>query len=206
MTPVAKLLSAFAIVAVALFVLATGRTNVHNYQQVQQSIEEIYEDRLVVKRLIFELSNLLHRKELAQVTGDTTFYAEENPTVDEDIAQRIAAFRATTLTPGEARTLQQLERHLDALQAAERALQEGPDPSEAPDLPQTLADLMDALRADLLRLSEIQIEEGRRKVILSDAATSDMAVIERIEGVAMVTFAAMLIGLFFLPARPESAA
>jgi len=204
MTMTTRVLWAFGVICIALFVVASGRTNVHNFRDVQTSIEEIYEDRLVVKGLIFELSSMLHDKELAQVTGDTAFYANDNAAVDARITAHLERFRATKLTEAESITLDRFASHVADLQRVEGAYPLSDDTSISPEEAEVLAAHMADLKADLRDLASIQLEEGKRRLAIAERAEADMNMIAWIEAALMVFLAAQLIALFFIPAAPRN--
>lgn len=206
MTATTKLLWAFGVISIALFVLASGRTNVRNFQEVQASAEEIYADRLVVKGLIFDLSNMLHDKELAQVTADASFYAEDNAAIDARLTAHIEQFRGTKLTGAESRALERFATHVSALQAAEREADLASGAPVAPADADRLATLMDDLEADLEELAAIQLQEGRRRMRIGDDAAADMIVVAWVEAAVMTVLAVLLIGVFVAPTRARQTA
>ena len=181
---------------VFLLILGTSRTNVVNYQRVQASVEEIYEDRLVVKGLIFELARGLHEKELAHVGGDEEFFLRTNEAVDAGLEESLERFRATRLTPQEELTLNRFAANVDRLKTAEAATQ--PPQDMTPELSQ----LFEALDRDLDALAEIQLAEGRRQLALSDKAVSDMNLGARLQMFMLGLLAtAMLCVALFVPTK-----
>lgn len=206
MSTLAKITWALGLISASLFVLLTGRTNVHNFEKVQASIEEIYEDRLVVKGLIFELASLLHRKEVAILTRDANFFTHLDPAVDDQIDERLEEFRATKLTQVEERTLERFEASVAALMAAEEELGLAADVDLSPEEEQGLLAQMAGLDEDLRALSKIQLSEGRRQMGVGDKAVDEMNRIHRIENYMLVAFAAMLLVLLFISPRKEGPA
>jgi len=199
-----KVAVALGLIGIALFVVLTGRTNVHNFERVQQSIEEMFEDRLVVKGLIFDLASLLHRKEVAILSEDTTFYAHLNASVNDQIDDRLEEFWATRLTPMEERTLKRFASNVDALQASEEQLDLAETMDLSPDEEQRLAGQLASLEEDLQALSKIQLSEGRRKLSVGAKAVDDMNWIARIENYMLIALVVLLLALIFIPlkARP----
>lgn len=203
MTMTTRILWAFGVICIAVFVLASGRTNVRNYSDIQTSIEQIYADRLVVKGLIFELSSMLHDKEIAQLTGDTSFYVSENAAVDARIDEQLELFRATRLTETESTTLDRFASHLAELREAERAYPLAADIPLGTEEARVLALRMDELEADLQELSRIQLHEGKQRVAIGERAEADMNFIFWVETILMLFFAGQLIALFFIPAASK---
>ena len=82
-----KIIWTLILVCILLLILVTGQSNVRNFEKVQSSIETIYKDRLVVKGLIFELSSLLHQKEIAIISGNQILYKKTNGSINAEIAK-----------------------------------------------------------------------------------------------------------------------
>jgi len=190
---------------VFLLILATGQTNVVNFQRVQASIEQIYEDRLVVKGLIFDLAAFLHGKELALARGDTGYFRSADPEVDAQIGQRLAAFRATRLTSHEAQTLDRFAANVAALQRAEAELELAEDAALKPGDGERLTELLNTLDGELRELSAIQLAEGRRQLELSGSAIEDMDLIARFEAYMLAFLAIMMVVVVvFIPKKGSS--
>ena len=65
MTFFTKIKWVLSVLLVFFLILATNLIDKDNFRRVKNSIVTIYEDRLVANDLIFELSQLVHQKELA---------------------------------------------------------------------------------------------------------------------------------------------
>lgn len=202
MTTTMRMTLALGVISVSLFILFSGRTNLRNFDEVQTSAEEIYEDRLVVKGLIFEVASLLHQKEIAQVTGDVAYYQNANADVDDQIDTHLQAFRSTRLTPDEAQTLDRFEDHLHALMVEERALGQKSSIDSTSEEARQLAHRMAELKKDLRSLAEIQLYEGRRRMSIGEKAVVDMYWIAWLETAMLIVFAAVLLLLVYLPSAP----
>jgi hypothetical protein len=197
MSTINKTVWALGLLCVFLFVLLTGRTNLRNFEKVRDSIEEIYEDRLVVKGLIFELSSLLHRKEIANISRDQAFYRHLNESVNTQIAKHLEEFRATKLTLLEEKTLDHLAASIDELKVLENELGLAEDFDLSSVEERQLADRIASLNEDLRTLSKIQLAEGRRRVGISDKAVESMNTFARIENYMMLLCAVVMLALVF---------
>ena len=175
MTLTSKFVFVFGLLCAFLLILFSGQANVRHFEKIQSSIEEIYEDRLVVKGIIFELSSLLHQKEIANISGDKSFYTGTNASVNAQIADHLRDFRATKLTPDEEKTLNRFSADFKELYASEEAF----DLSDGDELTQTeantLSNQLKSLHEDLKILADIQLSQGRLKMIVS-TKTSDKIV------------------------------
>lgn len=198
-----KIIWTLGLLVAFLLILITGQTNLRNFENVQTSIEEIYKDRLVVKGLIFDLSTLLHRKEVATLTGDQAFYAVTNESVNAQIDERIRAFRATKLTPYEATTLDRFEKEVKYLKETEFKIGMAKGFKLTQSQSKDIADHMSVLKEDLKTLSSIQLREGKRKKNISDKAVSSMMTFARAENYILIIFAVLMLMIIFVVPGPK---
>ena len=193
-----KIIWTLILVCILLLILVTGQSNVRNFEKVQSSIETIYKDRLVVKGLIFELSSLLHQKEIAIISGNQILYKKTNGSINAEIAKHLEAFRATQLTIYEEKTLDRFSKALQTLQAREKALglANGFDITEVNN--EMLLAQFSGLQKDLKTLSDIQLSEGRRRLGISDKAVDSMNVFARFENYILIIFGVLILILIFI--------
>tara|TARA_R110002049_G_scaffold107274_5_gene254913 strand:+ start:155 stop:793 length:639 start_codon:yes stop_codon:yes gene_type:complete len=194
-----KITCSFIILSSFLLIFVTGRSNIKNFEKVRASIQEIYEDRLVVEGLIYELSTHLHQKEIAVISGDMNFFAKTNPNLNEKIEKTLIAFRNTKLTSFEDETLNEFSEGISELKAIEkksRAVEEIElTAREKKDILKQIKVLQDNLKT----LLEIQLEEGRRKLSNSNDAVNSMYQYESFENYAIIILAILLLGIVFIP-------
>jgi len=62
------------ILMIFILIIATNLIDRNNFVRIKDSLETIYEDRLVAKDLIFKISKSVQEKELALAKLDSTFY------------------------------------------------------------------------------------------------------------------------------------
>ncbi len=203
MSIASKITWTLGLMCVFLLILLTGRTNIKNFETVQTSIEEIYKDRLVVKGIIFDLSSLLHRKEVATIKGDKSFFTGTNDSINKEIAEKIQLFRATRLTDDEAFTLGHFEKGISDLQKAEKKTGIAQGGSLSDTQSKWLAELTLVLKNDLKTLSGIQLSEGKRKLSQSDRAVASMNTFAEAEKYILIVFAALMLALIFLVPGPR---
>lgn len=207
LTTKSKIVWAVGMLAAFLFILVTGRSNVRNFEEVRDSIEEIYEDRLVVNALVYDMSNLLRRKEVALLEEDRAFFERVNGSVNGQLGDAIQAFRATRLTETEESTLERFAAGVDELRAREQALGfpldagSGPGLGVGADEVQELQARMGGLHQELAALSRIQVVEGRRRLGVSDKAVSSMNAYARIENYMLLAAAIAMAAIIFVPSR-----
>ncbi len=206
MSTTSKILWILGLMCVFLFVLATGSSNVRNFEKVQKSIEEIYEDRLVVKGFIFDLATLLHRKEIANTAKDSSFYTRTNDSINAQLDEIIREFRATKLTSYEEEMLDRFSLGVQELKAVEKEykLANGFNLKKMEE--KRLSDRIQSLHEDLKTLSGIQLSEGRRKLKSSGKAVSSMYTFAKVENYMMIIFGALILLIIFVIPGPTTAA
>jgi len=197
-----KLRWILGLAVVFLLVLLSGRSNVNNYKRVQAAIETIYADRLVVKDIIYELRSLLYAKELALVTEDWNHFAAENFEGDTRAQELLEQFRATYLVPAEEKALERFVGELAGLTELEQQLGLAAGrPIDEEELA-ALVVRLDRLEGDLDLLSRIQLDEGRRQLMLGDKAIEEMDLLANIESYLLATGGVLaILVLLFIPRR-----
>ena len=197
-----KIISTLGLLCAFLLILITGRTNVRNFENIQSSIEEIYEDRLVVKGLIFDLKSLIHNKEVALILNDKSFYMLKNEAINEQIEDYIVKFRATKLTSFEGRTLNRFSERVLELKNLEKEIEPTAKVLIGEEGRKKLIDKYISLKEDLKTLAGIQLAEGKRKLTISDKAIDSMYTFATAENYILVIFAIlMLVIIFVVPAK-----
>lgn len=162
------------LLAMLVILVVISQANVINCQKVQQSIHELYEDRLVVKGFIIELLSAVHQKELAAASGDLEIDQGANSALNEEINAIMERFRATKLTPEELSTLTRLQSKFDELAKTEtrQALSDvGPD---------RISKQIREIKSHLGILSRIQRDEGERVLRISVQASQYVTVTARV--------------------------
>lgn len=179
---------------VMVVIIATHYVDRHHVEKIEQSINTIYEDRLVAKDLVFELNLLVQEKEMAITAGDLAFFKSKNTNVNTKIAQLIKDFYATKLIPEEAKILAQLEQQLGKLKSLETQYKSGE--VNITDLKHDIS----KIRAHLYQLSKIQLEEGRRQLFIGKKAVASVNLFTQMEVYVLLGILVLLqIGLIFKP-------
>ena len=199
MTLTNKIICISVLIGSFLLILATGRVNIRNFEKVQHSIEEIYQDRLVVKGLIFKLSSLLHQKEIAIVTNDKNFFGPTNESINQKISKHLKDFRATKLTTEEELTLNEFSRGIGTLEASEKEIDLKNEANLSENKSNRLTEQIAALQMNLKTLSNIQLSEGERKLSNSEKAVQSMYRFESIENYAMLFLGLLVLVFIFVP-------
>ena len=181
---------------VFFLVLATNYIDRNNFRRMQDSIETIYEDRLVAQELVLKLSALSHEKKKASIRRDTLFFKERNAKANEEITAHIEAFKATKMTTDEARIIDDVHTDFNSLRVLEDSLA-----MDRYDMWDTSSEhyeaTLRALNSDIFKLSDIQMEEGRKEVKAGKSALQDIELMTQLE-VYILIFLALVVQVIIL--------
>ena len=194
-----KLKWAGALLFMMLVIIATNFVDRHNFEKLQESINSIYQDRLVVNDIIFEINLLLQEKELAILEQNDAFYNQRNKEINTEINQLLEKFKATKLVPVEATTLNDLEQNLEQLYRLENKL------GKAPKSYKDLQIKINTLETNLHSLSKIQLEEGRRQLFIGKKAIASVDLYTKMEVYILIFLALLLlVTLFYRPKKTKT--
>lgn len=153
-----------------MLILVTNLIDKDSFKRVNQAIESIYEDRLVVSEMLFDISNEMFKKELAFKLVDTSYYEELYKKRRIKISDILSKYKNTKLTDEEARIFEKLQLNLENIREAEDEFIKSGF-TETGDLDKHIQSAQNYL-ADL---SEIQVKQGKKQVELSK---KDMGLVE----------------------------
>ncbi|MEQ8474209.1 MAG: chemotaxis protein [Marinoscillum sp.] len=177
---------------VFVLIVTTNLIDRNNFKRIRESIVTIYEDRLIAKNYIFELSLLLEEKtiELA-ASKDSTFFGSKSNVVNDQVESFIRKFHQTRLTTQEEATLKNFENDFKALVLLEKS----------GDRIRVLNQIK-RLKKDLYTLSEIQLKEGKKQLIIGSKAVNSVELLTRLEIIMLVIIAVIV--LFLLIYNPKN--
>ncbi|KAB1065900.1 MCP four helix bundle domain-containing protein [Salibacter halophilus] len=171
-----------AILVVFVLIVATNLIDKRNFKSIRDSIVTIYEDRLIAKDIIYEVSTAVQKKEVALVTSDSAFYKSENESVNHSIDNQIKRYKNTKLTEQERKVFEDLKKNIQLLLDAEK--------SNAPD--QRIQENIEDVKKNLSALSEIQLDEGKRQLMLSKRAMDSIELFTDIEIYILIALAILI--------------
>ena len=177
------------ILLVFFLIVATNLIDRNNFARVKRSVMTIYEDRLIAKDIVFELSLLIQEKETANLLSDSdlTFYTDRKRTVDRKIGELILRFSETKLTKEESRIFDDLQNDLKELEVYEsNKIEQKQDNRTA------IEDQIEKVETDLYKLSKIQIDEGRKQLLISKEAINSVEVFTQIEIYILIILAILI--------------
>ncbi|GAB5554246.1 MAG: hypothetical protein Sapg2KO_38370 [Saprospiraceae bacterium] len=185
------------IFVVFFLIAATNMIDRDNFKRVRDSVVTIYEDRLVVQGLIFEFSELMHKKQLAVVLSDDAFFKEENGSVNNKIKTLTNNYLKTKLTLQEERVFKEFQVNLNTLDELESTIKEGQIKNAS-----IYKNQINLLKENLRELSQIQISEGSRQSLISKEAVRTVELFTQIE-IYFLVFLAILIQVLVIY-KPKS--
>ncbi len=178
-----------SILLVFAIVLTTNLIDKDNFNRLQYSINTIYEDRIVANDLIFDMILLIHEKEMALVRSDSFFSRNRNKEVNQDMGSLIARYEQTKFTDREELIFTRLKRDLQKAENTEKKyISLDYNMEYRSDLVQVINDV----KLNLQGLSKIQLEEGRRQLLLSNETMKDIDFFTQAETIFLIVLAVLI--------------
>ncbi|RZS93958.1 chemotaxis protein [Aquimarina brevivitae] len=178
------------ILIIFVLIVTTNLIDKNSFERVKDSVVSIYEDRLIAKGLILDISNALHQKEVALIASDSVFFDRQNSIANGNIAEAILRFQRTKLTTDESQVFSNLQQDFAALKKIE---EESPTLKHRDKLIAQIA----LLKNDLGTLSEIQLREGNKQMSISKKAMDTVELFTQIE-IYLLVFIAIVIQIIIM--------
>ncbi|NDV14682.1 hypothetical protein GO009_01485 [Muricauda sp. TY007] len=189
----------FILAAAFLLVLASNRLNQRNFSTVEQSVNSVFEDRLVVQEYIYRLNNLFHKKELALAKNELS---TNMLTESSNIEKILSDFAKTELTVKESRYLSDLRSSYSELQEMEKNLSVK-NASGSAEMKRDISSKLTRINNDLDELSEVQLSEGRQLTQRSQRSLGMNQLLSRLEIVFLVIIGILFLLIVFHRERPS---
>lgn len=175
------------ILMVIALIVITNLIDKNNFTRVKDSVVSIYEDRLVVNDLIFEMSKLVQEKEMAIVLSDENFYTKKNDGVNKKMNDFIEKYEATKLTVEERRVFDNFKDNINELSKFEKTIIKNQFKDK-----ENPINLIFDIKENLYDLTKIQLTEGRRQMSISQKAIDKVELFTQIE-IYLLVFLAIVI-------------
>lgn len=172
------------ILIVFVLIVATNLIDRNNFIRVKDSVVTIYEDRLIAKGIIYDMSKLVHEKELATTKSDSLFFTDNNNQINNRLNELILNFEQTKLTKEEEQVFSTLKDDILALNKAENRYVK----SNFAEKPRYLNQIQ-IIKKDLNALSDIQIDEGKRQMSISKKAIDTVELFTQLEIYLLIVLA-----------------
>jgi hypothetical protein len=175
------------VLLVFVIVLMTNLIDKNNFSKLRYSIATIYEDRIVANDLIFEMSLLIHEKEIAVAMSDSSFFHEKNDKVNQDIQALIERYEQTKLTREEKEIFSDLKNNLTTLEGLEKEFINSGSENKV-----GLFNGINDIVYNLYDLTKVQLKEGRRQMALSNETMETIDLFTQIEIIFLVLMAILV--------------
>tara|TARA_Y100001972_G_scaffold125021_1_gene175396 strand:- start:697 stop:1320 length:624 start_codon:yes stop_codon:yes gene_type:complete len=192
-----KIRAGIALAIVFLLIIATNQIDSNHFSIVKKTLTTVYEDRILVKNYIYNISRLLDKKQKALRSESYSQLDSLNSASNDSIRSLINKFSKTYLTEQEAVHFQSLENSLNSLFNHEKQLNLEKIDDKLPTI-DVIDNYYDRIYLDLDALSKIQIEESRRQIMQSNKSIDTSDLISRIEIGVLIFIGIMLQLLIFL--------
>lgn len=180
------------ILMIFTLVLTTNLIDRNNFVRVKDSVVTIYEDRIIANDLIFEISKLVHEKEVATILSDSIFFNQTNLNVNNNIQNFISRFELTKLTIEESKVFNELKNSFRTLINLENTFIN----SSFVDNTKVLKYISN-IKFNLSALSKVQLNEGRKQMAISKHAIDKVELFTQIE-VYFLVFLAIVIQIIVM--------
>lgn len=180
------------ILMIFVLIVATNLIDRNNFLRVKDSVIAIYEDRLVAKDLIFDMSNAIQEKEIALALADTVFFSHRNKQVNKDIEGLILKFEQTKLTRDESNTFLDFKDNFETLKTLETAYVQSNFNQKSIFVHQILK-----VQENLFDLSKIQLTEGKKQLSISKKAIDSVELFTQIE-IYILIFLAIVVQILVI--------
>lgn len=180
------------ILMIFTLVLTTNLIDRNNFVRVKDSVVTIYEDRIIANDLIFEMSELVHEKEIAIVLSDSVFFNQMNLNVNNNIQNHISRFELTKLTIEESKIFSELKNNFQTLINSENKFINSNFSDKT-----IVLKYISNIKFNLGDLSKVQLNEGRKQMSISKHAIDKVELFTQIE-VYFLVFLAIIIQIIVM--------
>ena len=165
-----------AVLGVFLLILATNLIDRNNFIRVEESVDNIYNERLLAKELLLEITIKLHKKELAYALNDTSYLQTKNDAVNADISKILETFDRVGSTKREDLILSNLNENHNKLIALQSKTG-----LEDTLYTKTCAYIFSAINNNIVALASEQVKEGNNQKFLARKAVEKVKLFSQIE-------------------------
>lgn len=173
-----------ALLVVFALILGTNLLDKNHFNTAQTALASIYEDRLVAQNYIFQITTIIHEKELR--LNDPSNLSRKKKDYQK-LEELIEAFSNTELTAEENRQFISLQNHLKELKKMDRDSI----------VPNQKGQIFHKLKNDLNQLSETQINEGRNNTQLAQKSLNTNLLLSNLEIGFLIVIGMLLLFVIF---------
>ena len=164
------------VLGVFLLILATNLIDKNNFIQVEGSVDNIYNERLLAKELLLDVAIKFHKKEMAYSLNDSTYLLTQNDTVNAEISKLLETFDRVGSTEKEDFILNNLNKNHTKL----IKLESNSSSKETLYTPEC-AEIFSAINSNIIELAAEQIKEGENQNSIARRAIEKVKLFSQIE-------------------------
>lgn len=187
MTFLSKVKWVLSILLVFFVVLTTNLIDKKHFDRLNYSVNTIYEDRMVSSDLLFELSLIIHKKEIALISEDSLFFKNQNEPLSQDLERLMERYAQNKMTEKERLYFGRLKTYFQQLKQLGNA-----SPLYNDQKKKELGSLLIDINEHIYDLIKIQLEEGKRQVFSSRKAINAIDFFTQSEIIFLVIMAILV--------------
>ena len=180
-----------------LLVLGSNRLDQKHFSAIQNTVNSVHEDRVVVQDFIYQLSKIVHRKELRFLQNGVF---ELDASEHQKINQLLVDFGMTKLTPEESNLLDQMTRQFAQLEGLENKIANPTTVSEA-DFGILAHEVLHKIAQNLDGLAKIQLSESAQLTQRSQKSLGMNIMLSKLEVAFMILIGIAMLFLIFMPVK-----
>lgn len=186
-----RLLAGLILAMAFLLVLGSNRLDKRHFETVQNTVNSVFQDRVVVQDIIYQLNKIFHAKELELArTGQFTLHDSRN----DKIRQLLDDFAKTELTSKESNLLSDLDLAFETLVKVEE-----PNGDVSKDLTVRVGRQLDEIQKKLDGLAQIQLNESGQLTQLSNKSLGMNTLMSNLEIAFLILIGLLMLALIFYP-------
>jgi hypothetical protein len=171
-----KIRTVLGLVMIILLVFITNRLDKQHFEEVQETITSIFDDRVVAQHDLFQLTNLIYNLEIRMQKGESVTLKK-----DGELGRVLDEFAQTTLTKKESTVFARLNENLDKLSA-----------SEVIPLDQATTTTFERIHRNLEELADIQVRESKSLKIRAQDSLDSSNLMSYMEMIVIIIFGIVL--------------
>lgn len=187
-----KLKWILGITLIFVLIIATNLIDSYNFIRVRDAVVTIYEDRLIVNDILFEMQTAVHQKEVALIMRDSTFFKKGNTKINSQLQSLLTKYEQTKLTEEEAYEFDELKKNIAMLNESEEKISQFNSTHNS-----QVVNQLEKVKANLSSLSKIQLNEGNRQMSIGKGAVDAVELFTQIE-IYILVFLAILIQIVIM--------
>ncbi len=184
---------------VFFIVLATNLIDRNHIKGVRASVSTMYKDRLIVKNMLFNISQLTQEKRIAFLLSDSSFYSTRAKNVNDSIYILIDKVSNTVLAQNEVKYLERLHGNFEDVEAMENKTLKDKTVLQDAEWRKKMDVNLFRIRKNLNLLSDIQIDEGKRELSRVNRAFNTIDLFTNMEIAFLVVLGVIALAVVVFP-------